>query len=395
MAEPGALRDDGAAVQIDERLGNREAEPEPAEGLRDGAAALLERIENPRQRLGRDADAGIGHADLKRRRAVVRHHPRGDGDAAAFRGELERVLQQVPEDLRQPRGIGADDHRAAREVALPRQLFAAEVAFARGLQRVLEQRREVDALQPQLQLAARDAGEVEQVVDEPRLERDVAIDEVEIRAQIRRQPRVVAHGGDEREHRRERRAQLVRERREEVVLRAARRLGFLQPALLGDLRKDALQRGGDELDEVRRLRNEVAHAGAHRFQDARLIGKTGDENGREIAPFALQLPIEIEPVLRAGKLVIEHEQIDLRLRDVLARFRKIAGREHRIPLALQGPPHQVADAGIVLEEQHVPPRIGRSAHEFQPLRGRLTICKKRPSRRIASMKLSYSTGLVM
>jgi hypothetical protein len=58
------------------------------------------------------------------------------------------------------------------------QPLAADVALAAGLQRVLEQRVHVHRLVVQFQLAAGDAREVEQVVDQLRFQLDVAPDDV-------------------------------------------------------------------------------------------------------------------------------------------------------------------------------------------------------------------------
>ena len=46
----------------DERPRDREPQPEPAELPRDGHFPLLERVEDARQHVGLDADAGIRHA---------------------------------------------------------------------------------------------------------------------------------------------------------------------------------------------------------------------------------------------------------------------------------------------------------------------------------------------
>ena len=64
---PGALaaaRDvDRATVRLDEPLHEREAEPEPAEAAVEGRVGLRERLEEPRDHRGVDADAGVPHAE--------------------------------------------------------------------------------------------------------------------------------------------------------------------------------------------------------------------------------------------------------------------------------------------------------------------------------------------
>ena len=79
-----------------------QAQTQAAVSPRDGAFSLLEWLEKPRQPLPCDADAGIGHLDDQPPRAIV---DGADGDGAARR-EFHGVLDQVPEHLLEPRGIG-------------------------------------------------------------------------------------------------------------------------------------------------------------------------------------------------------------------------------------------------------------------------------------------------
>ena len=44
---------------VDQRLGDRQPQPQPAEDARDGLLALLEGVEDARQRIRLDADAGV------------------------------------------------------------------------------------------------------------------------------------------------------------------------------------------------------------------------------------------------------------------------------------------------------------------------------------------------
>ena len=54
-----------AAVQLDEVPDDRHAEAEAAVPAAHGAVGLPEPIEHERQELRRDADAGVGHLDLR------------------------------------------------------------------------------------------------------------------------------------------------------------------------------------------------------------------------------------------------------------------------------------------------------------------------------------------
>jgi hypothetical protein len=115
--------------------------------------------------------------DLARRRdalAVVPHLDDGGAvfaardelDAAAARRVLGRVVEEVREDLRDADRIGLELHRRARQ--LDDELVSGLVdEGAARLDRVVDDGAQIDALLPQLDLVARDAREVEQVVDEP------------------------------------------------------------------------------------------------------------------------------------------------------------------------------------------------------------------------------------
>ena len=106
---PGpALRADAPAVRPDAGLGDRQPQAQAAIAGRDIAAALFEDAEDALGVAGLEVDARI--ADLH-------HHAialvaRAQVDAALPGRELERVLQQVPEHLLQPRASPADERGA-------------------------------------------------------------------------------------------------------------------------------------------------------------------------------------------------------------------------------------------------------------------------------------------
>ena len=77
----------------------------------------------------------------------------------------------------------------------------------------------------QAQLALRDTGEIEQVVDQARFEGDVAFHHSQVFARVSGQALVFAERAGHHQHGRERRAQLVGERGEKSVLRPASRFG--------------------------------------------------------------------------------------------------------------------------------------------------------------------------
>ena len=109
----------------------------------------------------------------------------------------------------------------------------------------------------QRQLAFGDAGEVEQVVDEARFQRDVAPDHRQTAAHVFRQPLVFAQGVRGHQHRHQRSAQFVRERGEEVVLGARGHFGALLLGAQRGLGGAALDADGDGVGD----RREVAEHG--------------------------------------------------------------------------------------------------------------------------------------
>ena len=91
-----------AAVQLDQVLDDGESEPEAAVAAGDGAIGLVETIEDVREHVGPDAAAGVGHHDGRRAPSSTRSVTR---IAPLARRELDRVREQVPDHLLQPRRI--------------------------------------------------------------------------------------------------------------------------------------------------------------------------------------------------------------------------------------------------------------------------------------------------
>src|SRR5262245_54771969 len=96
-ATPGALARGGdrAAVQLDERLHEREPDAEPAVSAVDRALALDEQVKDARDYVGGDAYAGVSHSE--HRRAVLGAHTHRH--SASRRSVFERVADQVRDDL--------------------------------------------------------------------------------------------------------------------------------------------------------------------------------------------------------------------------------------------------------------------------------------------------------
>ncbi len=110
-ADPrGALQRDAAAEQRGEPPHQRQAEPGAAHAALHRVLELAELLEDALLVLGRDADAGVGHRERDR---VVAGRPRAHPDLAAL-GELERVREQVAQDLRDLALVGVHQGQPVR-----------------------------------------------------------------------------------------------------------------------------------------------------------------------------------------------------------------------------------------------------------------------------------------
>ena len=201
MADPFAGREDAPAVEVHERLGNREPEPEATKTPRDGAPSLLEGSEQVLHASRRDADALVAHrqGEAAGTRVVGAHD-----DAPAVRGELERVVDEVPKDLLaggrgRPRRDAPALPGAAPPAVMPhahRRLGRAGASIGGAHDGV-----RVARLGVELQLAARHAREVEQIIDEPRLQLHAAADHRQVLAQVGGQRVVSGAAGQAQEDR--------------------------------------------------------------------------------------------------------------------------------------------------------------------------------------------------
>ena len=157
-----ALDLDRAAVHVHDRADDREPEPAPAAARLVRPRAAVEALEDVRQ-LGRlDADARVGHLDprpVRRRRHV-------DRDRAAARRELDRVGDEVGDDLADALRVVADPDRRDGEMQLDGD--AAPLCRGRALLdgrldgRPQVVRPQVEQDQPRIELR-----ELEQVLGQP------------------------------------------------------------------------------------------------------------------------------------------------------------------------------------------------------------------------------------
>jgi hypothetical protein len=125
--------------------------------------------------------------------------------------------------------VGPDAVLLGRELHHEIQTLAPDLPF-HGRDRVLDDLPGVDVPAVQLELAARDARQVEQIVDQPRLQLDVALDHGKL-ARVAGEVGIGFEARDDGEHRRQRRAQLVAQGGEEAVLGLVGGLGLLMGPL--------------------------------------------------------------------------------------------------------------------------------------------------------------------
>ena len=208
-------------------LHDGEPQAEAAVRARAALARLLEVLERVGQEVRADPDALVVHAQAGLLSVRLDAHLH----RAALAAELHGVGGQVPDHLLQPLGIREHADRPGPQVH--RQVDAAPVRRgAHGVEPLLHHRAQVDRRRLHPELAGHDARDVEQVVDQLRLQARVALDHLErVRHLSRRHLLVAQHRGPAQD-RRERRAQLVRERRQELVLELVVALGGLASLLL-------------------------------------------------------------------------------------------------------------------------------------------------------------------
>ena len=276
-----ALDSDRAAQELAQALADREAEPRAAVPARRRRVSLRERREQLGEALGVDPDAGVvdgeGHLHpllVERRRHDVHGH-------APLRRELDRVAEQVPQDLSHPAGVGDDRRRApVRDLVAGLEPLLDRRGGHLG-QGVLDDAGDVDRLGLDLELARLDLREIEDVADEHEQGIAAGADDVEAFALVGAHVGV----GEERrhpDHGVERSAQLVAHRGEKLALRPRRR--ERRVTRLGDVEAEPQELGCRLRDAGAVLEDEAEeeeHRDATEQAEARAVDeeppRTGDE----------------------------------------------------------------------------------------------------------------------
>lgn len=161
-----AVDADFAAHLLDQALGNHQAQPRAAGLARQRVVGLAEGLEQRAHVLAGQADTGVLHADAQLHAVllfVLDHCPGHDG---ALAGELDRVADQVGEDLLQAQRVADQrQRRVAVHQAHQFQLFGMGGGCEDG-QGVLQQVPKVERDAVEHQLAGFDFREIEDLVDD-------------------------------------------------------------------------------------------------------------------------------------------------------------------------------------------------------------------------------------
>ncbi len=222
---------------------------------RSGSVAPGEEVEHRRQRLGGDADSGVGHGD-RGVTSLARHAQR---DPAARGGELGGVVQDVGQHLDQPGLVAVDGQQLVGHVD-GQHVPTCIDGRPRRLDRPGDDRPDQHRLALQRDDAAGDPRHVEQVVDQVDQVLDLTLDDVAGRRPLRFGQLLQAqqlHGGADR---RQRIAQLVGQHRQELVLALGR---FLEGA-------------GRRLEGGRPLHDPRLELGVEALQRPRLAIEVGE-----------------------------------------------------------------------------------------------------------------------
>ena len=175
LAGPVAVGGHAAVVQLDQRPDQGQSDSQSAARARQGLIGLGEQVEHLGQQLGGDADPVVADADRSTSRpdcsAVKAILPPSGG---VFRG----VVQQVGEHLGQPRRIDFQEHRLVGQRDRQVMLIVLDQRPA-GLDGQLDHLRQLDRLLLEVDLAAGDPRNVEQVVDHPRHVLDLVFDHLD------------------------------------------------------------------------------------------------------------------------------------------------------------------------------------------------------------------------
>ena len=216
----GAACRDAAVVHLDDSLDQREPDAQAALGPGQRRAALDEQVEDGVEALGRNAHAVVAYPDRRFARVALELDP----DGAAIRSVLGRVVDEVADGLLQPHRVAVHGHGVVGQPDLDRLLLGGDPDVLR-LDRRGHDVPEIHERGVQLDAAAGDAGDVEQVVQQGRQVLGLALEHRNRAFQVGREPGAQLEDLHRVDDHAERIAQLVGQHRQELVLRLARPFG--------------------------------------------------------------------------------------------------------------------------------------------------------------------------
>ena len=206
---------------------------------RRAGVALPETIEDIWQELRRDANPAVGHREPNGPLESVECHT----NPSAGGREFQRVRQEVPDDLLQAIRVAHDGERTGLNAGFEIDVLG-PCRRSNRLDPGVDDGCQIDAIHVELQLAGDDAGDVEQVADDPRLRSRVALDDVEGPRVLRLRDGAGLQHADPPVDRVQGRAQLVRDRHQELVLQTTRRFQLRACLLLASDNRAQLRVGG-------------------------------------------------------------------------------------------------------------------------------------------------------
>jgi hypothetical protein len=183
---------EGSAVHFDEHFADGEAEAEAAEAAGDFRAALLEGREEVGEGLGVDADAGVG--DLEEDFAGMSGGA-SDGDGSAWGSELDGVFDEIPECLLEAFGVGVEVVTGGLGVEIEAEVFGCGIRGADG-DGLGEEGGGIDDLEFEFEFSVADAGEIEEIVDDPGGDLDISADHGDLVVDVLGEVFTSLHCGD-------------------------------------------------------------------------------------------------------------------------------------------------------------------------------------------------------
>src|SRR5947209_901810 len=206
-------------MRFDQRFANRQAQTQATELSSSG---LFKCVKNRGQNIAIDPATGVLHHELEPAFKIV---VGCDFKHAVVRREFDRVLNQVPKNLLEPGRICPERDLRRVQLRFEGKFFLFNFGLA-NVQRVPQKNVRVNDFKTQLDFAFTNSGKVQEIVDQPRLQLDIAAYELERFAHRLRKSAFAFKGQDRCQYRGEGSPELVAQHRQEFVFGFAGAFGF-------------------------------------------------------------------------------------------------------------------------------------------------------------------------